>query len=267
MSLAVLKNEQYQKKLKFKKELIDKIKELEFKSKIEELLSKIDFHKCELKNNSFLYVSSDKNPNIIYIGMNDNKIYFSEQEMYGNKVNIGMYQIYSSGKSYTKYISEDKMIYKNNFEGEENKNYDAYDIVTNTIFQSFDKDQNELWYLEETKRDNYYKNKITKEKILPKEQNCFENYIEKNYYFKDESGYIIKRFIKEFYNHDNNDECSNEDYYLITKNYELDNKKIPRGGYYVGISKELYSEYKLGKCDFDKVYKSRVRSKINTIYY
>lgn len=267
MNLEVFKNEQYQKKLKLRKELLDKIKEEEFKSQIEELLKRVDFNKVELKNNSFTYVNLDKNPNIIYIGILNDKIYFSEQELYGNKVSMGIYQVYSSGKFYTKYIIEDKMIYKNNFENEENNDYDLYDVITNTIFRTFDEEQNELWYLDETKRENYYKNKITKEIIFPKESNCFENYIEKNYYFRDDSGYIIKRFIKEYYNHENSSEYKNEDYYLIDENSYLDSKKIPRGDYYVGISKELYSEYKLGKCDFDKVYKSRVRSKISTTYF
>ena len=267
MSFISLRKDKYQKMLRLKRNLLDRIEEPEFKSKIESLFKRIDFYKVKFTDDGFVYKNNSEEPYIISIGMSNDKIYFNEQELYDDRTNMGIYKIEPTGKSYIKYVTEDKTIYKNIFEGKVNKDYDSYNITTDTIFQFFDEDQVELWYLEETKQDNYFFNKKTLEKVFPNKLSYFENYVEKNYYFRDKSGYIINRFIRKFHYKNNDIESKDEDFYLISKNYNPNDDKLPRGGYYVGIPKELYSEYKLGKCDFNKVYKSRVKSKINTIYY
>lgn len=266
MNFISLKRTKQQKMQLLKKELLKKIEDKEYELKIENLLKRVDYQKSKFTKDGFEYYNKEKNYKM-NIKLTDNEIYFKEEDFNNNKINIGQYKIEPSNKYYIKYQTETKTIYENIFEGKTNKDYDSYNITTETAFQSFNENKIEMWYLEETKQDNYFLNKKTKEKIFPNEQSYFENYKEKNYYFRDKSGYIIKKLIREYSNKQNNAEYEDESYYLISKNHNPKDYKLPRWGLFVGIPKELYSEYKLGKCDFDKVYKSRVRGKITTTYY
>jgi len=256
------KKEKYQQMLNFKRELLNKIKEPGFKLKIEKILNKVDFYKVKLTDRGFIFINTDTDHSILEISMTNTDVYYSLKKLFEPSISSGMYHIESSGKSYTKYVTIDETVYKNKI----NILYNLYDVKKEILFQCFDEFQNEIWYLEEIKQDNYYQNKINNERILT-EPNHFENYLEKNYYFREKSGYIIKRFIKKYHNEDINSEIKDEDFYLVSRNCIPNNRILPRSGWYSGVSKEMIANYKLGKCDFEKVWQSRVKRKTTTTYF
>lgn len=266
MSIYTLNKEKYQIMLNFKREIATRIKDPDFYLIIEEIFNKVDFEKVNLTKNGFTYINTKKEPSILEISITKNEVFYSIKNLYESSIKKGLYHLDKNGKSYIKYTNIDEFINKNIYKGKINLLYNLYDIKIETFFQCFDENKKEIWYLEEIKQDNYYQNKITNEKI-PTELNYFENYLEKNYYFRDHNDYIIKRFIKKYNSKQTTEEIKDEDFYLISKNYFPNNKKLPRGGCYYGVPKEMIANYKLGKCDFEQMYKSRVRERTTTTYF
>lgn len=262
----MIKKEKHKKILEMKEKILERIDETSFEEKIKQLLNSISFKKVKKINftsNGFTCETKEENPRTIIISITDSDIYYSEEKI--NRVTTGIYHVEPTGKSYIKYSTIETTVYKNIYKGQKNSLYNAYNVDSQMNFYAFDKEHNEIWNLKESRDDTYYQNKITKEKILP-EPDCLENYVEKEYYFREGQDFIIKKIIKK-YHHPEIEEIKNEDFCLITKNSRPTDKKLYRGGYYAGIPKEMYTGYKLGECSLEQLWKSRVKRKTHTTYF
>lgn len=263
MSFSILKKDKKNVLIDFKKKIFLKIEEPIFKDKLEKVINEVDYFKAKISDNELIYKRTGSTEEIIKISISEKNVRYSKQN--STTIITGIYHWEPSGKRYIKYSTKQTTIYKNVFKGKQNNLYDVYNITEEISFSTFDENLKEIWYLNENKDETYYQNKKTKEKVLA-DPDCFENYTEKDYYFREEPNFIIHRVIRKYQHPEDGNEIRNEDSCLIAKNYQPDNKRISRGGYYFGIPKEIYSGYKLGKNTQDDMWNSKVKVR-NVITY
>lgn len=255
---------EYDKWLEFCKEIMGRVQDKEFLSNIIKLLDELEPYKVRVKNNTLTCVLRKNGSKKITISISDKKVFYKVEEK--DVVKTGTYQVSNNGKSFIKYSDKNVLIFNNLFQGQRNRKYDVYNVEEITKFYAYDEAGYEIWYLKEEKYDNYYLNKRTKERII-KEPNCFENYIDREYIFREDGDLLIKRIIRKYYHPENGHDIRNEDAYLIQKNWIPNSKKMPKGGNYVGIPKEEYSKYKLKEISSEELYKTRVRVRGMDVHY
>lgn len=221
------------------KKLTEKIKIDSFFEKILESIENYLYN----ENNKDLEVSINENNiiiknkySIVNIILGDNYVLYVEEN--NDKKVTNEYKEIEQGYI-VKLTEQTEDIY-------ELKNPDFNDRRTIVETRFYNKQYNEIYRGIKTNIDNYIKNEKTNEMEL-KSPNIFENYVEKEYYYRIEDKYILSRIIKEFVYPEETSASirfeSSDNIYLRYETINKNDKDIAIGGHYYEIDKDLFFDY------------------------
>lgn len=188
-----------------------------------------------------------------------NKIYQLEIEMlenkltiknsFGNKKSVVVYKQLPTGKSLIKYEDESENIH----DLKDKTSINQKNLLT---IEGYNEDGIEEYRYEKEKEDNYYVIKETGEKVIH-ESSPFENYTNKNLYYRAGKDKILVRWIKLYTYPEDNKFIRNMDVFLIGKNYSPDSKKLQKGGDFIWYEKDLHEQYKNQEITLDDIWNLR----------
>ncbi len=206
----------------------------------------------EINNNKFIGEYKENNETyIVNLSINKNKVQYKS----GNdKINSeGVFNISSSGNSYLNITNTNLRVHKLN-------DKDLYQIKKVKVIETFDKNKIQQFNYSQTNFDSYYIMHKTNEKVLTN-PSVLDNYVEKEYSWRKENGYIIKRNLRKYLNKDSNNSSfiplSDTDNMFIGINEEPNSYRLPDGGNYIWYDAELDEKYKNGECSIEEIWKNK----------
>lgn len=232
----------------------------EFKIMLLGRLNSIDYKEIAWLKHGLEFANEEKTISIVLTDTDVNYTVKYKNELDEEREEKAHYHKQPSGAYFTKYTTSTTTIFPNIYQGKTDNLHDSHNIDIIQTIHCFDKNGIEKFMYEETTKDNYFLNKKTHEKELH-EPNCFENYVEKESTFRAKDK-IIRKTTKIFKYPEDGEFIRNEDFYLVGKNVNPTSKKLPLGGEFIFFPKELFTEYKVGSCDIDTIWKNRGKTKV-----
>lgn len=206
----------------------------------------------QINNNEFIgKYKKDNETYIVNVFVDKNKVRYKS----GNdKINSeGVFNISPSGNSYLNITNTNLRVHRLN-------DKDLYKIKKVKVIETFDENKIQQFNYSQTNFDSYYIMHNTKEKVLTK-PNISDNYVEKEYSWRKENGYIIKRILREYLNKDNSDSSFmtliDIDNMLIGINEDPEASRLPNGGNFTWYDDKLDEKYKNGECSIEEIWKNK----------
>lgn len=219
------------------------IKKLTEKIKIESflkiILDKLEFYLCDVnidlnvKRNNMTIKTEH---NIVNITINDNSVVYTEENKYKKLI-----REYKKVDEFyiVKLIDINEVIY----ELESSNSINRRTIAETKIYN---KQCKEIYRGIKTNVDNYLQDRKTKEVKLH-DPDIMENYEEREFLYRIENKYIIKRTIKKYAYPDGTeafiDLKNSDNVYLRYEIIDKDSKDIPTWGHYYEIDKDVFFKY------------------------
>lgn len=206
----------------------------------------VNYGNFKINNNKFYgeYTSKDNRTYTLEILIDKSKVMYKS---FDGKINSeGIFNLNNSGSSYLNITDSILNEYKL-------KDKNLYSSKCTNIVETFDRNKIQQFSYKQTKYQSYYIMHDTDLKLLTK-PDIFDNYVEKEYYWRKENNYILKRYLKEYLNYDMH--C-NVDSMLIGINNCPNEARLPEGGYFVWYDSELDEKYKTGEYSIDDVWKNK----------
>lgn len=236
------------------------IKKLTKKIKIESflkmILDKIDFYLCDVnielsvKKNNMIIKSKH---NVINITINDKSVLY--EEINKNRKFIKEYKEIEQG-----YVIRFTDISEDIYELETSDSINRRTVVETRVYN---KQCKEIYKGIKTNVDNYFQDRETKEVKLH-DPDIMENYEEKEFHYRIEDKYIIKRTTKKYVYPDGTEAFINlknsDNIYLRYETINKDTKDMPTWGHYYEIDKDLFFNYnqdKVSSSDIVENFKSK----------
>lgn len=239
------------------KSIIKKLtKKVKIESFLKMILEKIDFCFCDMntelnvkKNNIFMKTKY----NTIKITITEKSVLYEEQNKY--KKIIKEYKKIDQG-----YIVKLTDINEVIYELETSNSINRRTVVETRIYN---KQCKEVYRGIKTNVDNYLQNRETNE-IKLHDPDIMENYEEKEFHYRIEDKYIIKRTTKKYAYPDETEAFINlknsDNIYLRYETINKDTKDMPTWGHYYEIDKDLFFNYnqdKVSSSDIVENFKSK----------
>lgn len=206
----------------------------------------VNYGNFKINNNRFYgeYTSKDNRTYTLKILVDKSKVTYKS---FDGKINSeGIFNLNYSGSSYLNITDSILNVY-------ELKDKNLHSSKCTNIIETFDRNKIQQFGYKQTKYQSYYIMHDTNLKLLTK-PDIFDNYVEKEYCWRKENNYIIKRYLKEYLNYDMH---RNVDSMLIGINNCPNEARLPKGGYFVWYDPELDEKYKIGECSIDDVWKNK----------
>ena len=239
------------------KRIINKLKQqIKIESFLKVILDKLEFYLCDVnidlnvkKNNMIIKT----NHNLINIAINDNGVVYKEENKYKKLI-----------REYKKvdevYIVKSTDISEVIYELETSDSINRKTVAETRIYNEQCK---EIYRGIKTNVDNYLQDRKTKEVKLH-DPDVMENYEEREFHYRIEDKYVIKRTIKK-YNYPDGTEAfmtlkNSDNVYLRYEMINAETMDIPTWGHYYEIDKDVffnYNQYKASSNDIVENFKSK----------
>ena len=237
--------------------MINKLKKkIEIESFLKIILDKLEFYLCDVnieinvkKNNMTIKTKH----NIINITIRDNDVVYTEENKYKKLI-----------REYKKvdevYIVKSTDISEVIYELETSDSINRKTVVETKIYNKHCK---EIYRGIKTNVDNYLQDRKTKEVKLH-DPDVMENYEEREFHYRIEDKYIIKRATKKYAYPDGTESFINlknsDSIYLRYETIDKESKDMPTWGHYYEIDKDVffnYNQYKASSNDIVENFKSK----------